>query len=46
MPPIQSVLTAAQMREIEGTAIRSGAVSGLGLMEVAARGVVETTLRH
>lgn len=46
MPPIQSVLTAAQMRDIETSAMRSGAVSGLALMEVAARGVVTTTLRH
>lgn len=39
-------LTTAQMREIEATAIRSGAVSGLELMEVAARGVVDCVLRH
>lgn len=35
------LLTAAQMRAIEGAAIASGAVTGLGLMEQAGRGVVE-----
>ncbi len=39
-------LTTAQMREIEATAIRSGAVSGLELMETAARGVVACVMRH
>ncbi len=35
------LLTAAQMRAIEGAAIDSGAVTGLELMERAGRGVVE-----
>ena len=35
------LLTAAQMRAIEGAAIASGAVTGLDLMERAGRGVVE-----
>lgn len=35
------LLTAAQMRAIEDTAIRSGAVTGLELMERAGAGVVE-----
>jgi len=39
-------LTTAQMREIEAAAIRGGSVSGLELMEVASRGVVECVLRH
>ena len=46
MPPVQPILTAAQMREIEASAIRSGAVTGVELMELAARGVVDSTLRH
>ncbi len=35
------LLTAAQMRAIEGDAIRSGAVTGLDLMERAGRGTVD-----
>ncbi|MFZ5751136.1 MAG: NAD(P)H-hydrate dehydratase [Pseudomonadota bacterium] len=38
------LLTAAQMRAIERTAIAGGAVSGLELMERAGRGVVEAIL--
>lgn len=39
------ILTAAQMRSIEKTAIESGQVSGLELMERAGRGVVEAILK-
>lgn len=38
------LLTAAQMRALEGAAIASGAVTGLELMERAGRGVVEAIL--
>ncbi|MEM9012217.1 MAG: NAD(P)H-hydrate dehydratase [Pseudomonadota bacterium] len=38
------LLTAAQMRGIERAAIESGAVTGLELMELAGRGVVEAIL--
>ena len=38
------LLTAAQMRAIEGAAIESGPVTGLELMERAGRGVVEAIL--
>lgn len=37
------LLSAARMREIEGEAIASGAVSGLELMERAAQGLVDAT---
>jgi hydroxyethylthiazole kinase-like uncharacterized protein yjeF len=39
-------LTAAGMRAIERAAIESGAVTGLGLMERAGRGVVEAALNR
>ncbi len=42
----QTILTAAEMRALEGRAIASGAVSGLELMERAGRGVVEAVLQH
>ena len=38
------LLTAAQMRAIEGAAINGGAVTGLELMERAGRGVVDAVL--
>lgn len=38
---MRELLTSAQMRAIEGDAIRSGAVTGLELMERAGRAVVE-----
>ena len=38
------LLTAAQMRQLEQSAIESGAVTGLELMERAGRGVVEAVL--
>ncbi|EAQ01188.1 YjeF family protein [Pseudooceanicola batsensis HTCC2597] len=40
------LLTSAQMRDIEGRAIDSGAVTGLELMERAGRGVVDAVLSH
>ena len=40
------LLTAAQMRQIEQTAIASGAVTGLELMERAGRGVVEAVFEE
>ncbi len=40
------LLTAAQMRAIEQTAIESGAVTGLELMERAGRGVVEAVFEE
>ena len=41
---MQELLTAAQMREVEQGAIRSGRVTGLELMEHAGRGVVTAIL--
>lgn len=46
MPSDVRCLTTAQMREMETAAIRRGDVSGLELMEKAARGVVACILRH
>ncbi len=43
---MSEVLTAQQMRILEQAAIRSGAVTGLELMERAGRGVVEAVFRH
>lgn len=43
---MDTILTAAQMREAEETEIRSGAVTGLGLMERAGQGVVQAVLRE
>ncbi len=43
---MSEVLTSAQMRAIEGAAIRSGAATGLDLMERAGRGVVAAILAH
>lgn len=40
------LLTSAQMRAIEQKAIRSGLVTGLELMEMAGRGVVEAVLEE
>lgn len=40
------LVTAAEMRAIEADAIRSGAVTGVQLMERAGAGVVEAILRH
>ncbi len=40
------LLTAAQMRDIENAAIRSGKVTGLELMERAGQGVVDAILRE
>jgi hydroxyethylthiazole kinase-like uncharacterized protein yjeF len=40
------LLTAQQMRGIEQAAIKSGAVTGLELMERAGRGVVEAVFEH
>lgn len=40
------LLTSAQMRAIEQAAIRSGAVTGLELMERAGRGLVEAVFRE
>lgn len=43
---MSQVLTAAQMREIEQTAIRSGLVTGLELMERAGQGVVAAMFKE
>src|SRR6056297_3072578 len=40
------LLTAAEMRAIEKTAIESGEVTGLALMEQAGRGVVDAILEE
>jgi NAD(P)H-hydrate repair Nnr-like enzyme with NAD(P)H-hydrate epimerase domain len=39
------LVTSAEMQAIERDAIASGEVTGLGLMEIAGRGVVDAILR-